>query len=100
MEIEEEEPDPIGPVECPRCHEHTPRERSTCVWCNQPLEYGALDNIEEDERDVREAVFRFARENPELLDDLEQSRELSELVEGNNELVEDAREFANALSDE
>ena len=100
MEVEEEDPDPIGPVECPRCHEHTPRERSTCVWCNQPLEYGALEHIEEDERDIREAVFRFARENPELLDDLEQSRELSELVEGNNELVEDAREFADALSDE
>ena len=100
MEVEKDEPEPIGPIECPRCHEHTPRERSTCVWCNQPLEYGAVDSIEEDEREVREAVFQFARDNPELLDDLEQSRELSDLVDGNPELIEDAREFANALSEE
>jgi len=100
MEVNEEESEPIGPVECPRCHEHTPRERSACVWCNQPLEYGALENIEEDERDVREAVFRFVKDNNELLDDLEQSRAFSELVGDHPELVEDAREFAEALSEE
>lgn len=100
MDVDEEEPDPIGPIECPRCHKDTPREPSTCVWCNQPLEYGAVDNIEQDERNVREAVFRFARQNPDLLDDLEQSRELSDLVDGNSELVEDAREFADALAEE
>jgi integrase len=100
MEVEEEEPEPIGPVECPRCHERTPREHSTCVWCNQPLEYGALGSIEEEEREVREAVFRFVKDNNELLDDLEQSRAFSELVDEHPELAEDAREFAEALSEE
>ncbi|MGQ3328075.1 tyrosine-type recombinase/integrase [Halorubrum sp. FL23] len=100
MEVEEEEPEPIGPVECPRCHEQTPREHATCVWCNQPLEYGALGSIEEEEREVRDAVFKFVKDNNDLLDDLEQSRAFSELVEDHPELVEDAREFAEALSEE
>jgi site-specific recombinase XerC len=100
MDVEEEESEPIGPVECPRCDKKTPRERDTCVWCNQPLKYGALESIEDDERDVRDAVFRFAGENPELLSDLEQSRVFSELISDNPELVEDAREFSDALSDE
>lgn len=100
IDVEEDEPEPIGPIECPRCHERTPRDSSTCIWCNQPLEYGAVGSIEEDEREIREAVFQFARDNPELLDDLEQSRELSDLVEGNPVLVEDAQEFADALSEE
>ncbi|WP_049908925.1 tyrosine-type recombinase/integrase [Halorubrum saccharovorum] len=100
MEVEEEEPDPIGPVECPRCHEQTPREHATCVWCNQPLEYGALGSIEEEEREVRQAVFRFVKDNNDLLDDLEQSRAFSELVDDHPELVEDAHEFAEALSEE
>jgi integrase len=100
MEVDEGEPEPDGPVECPQCHMDTPREFATCVFGNQPLEYGAVDSIEEDEREVREAVFQFARDNPELLDDLEQSRELSDLVDGNPELIEDAQEFADALSEE
>jgi len=100
MDVEEEESEPIGPVECPRCDKKTPRERDTCVWCNQPLKHGALESIEDDERDVRDAVFRFAGENPELLSDLEQSRVFSELISDNPELVEDAREFSDALSDE
>jgi len=100
MDVEEEEAEPIGPLECPRCDKKTPRDRETCVWCNQPLDYGAIDSIEEDERDVRDAVFRFAKENPELLEDLERSRELSELIDSDPELVEDARSFIEALSNE
>ena len=87
-------------MECPRCHERTPREHATCVWCNQPLEYGALGSIEEEEKEVREAVFKFVKDNNHLLDDLEQSRAFSELVDDHPELVEDAREFAEALSEE
>jgi hypothetical protein len=100
MDVEEEESEPIGPLMCPRCDKETPRERETCVWCNQPLDYGAIESIEQDERDVRGAVFRFAKENPELLDDLEQSRTFSELIEDHPELVGDAQEFVEALSNE
>lgn len=99
MEVEEDESEPIGPIECPRCHEKTPRERETCVWCNQPLNYGGIESIEQDERDVRDAVFRFAKENPELLDDLEHSRMFSEFIEDHPGVVEDAQEFVDTLAD-
>lgn len=100
LDVEEDEPDPIGPIECTRCHQRTPRERNTCVWCNQPLEYGGIESIEEDERDVRDAVFRFAEENPDLVGDLHQSRMFSEMVDNNPELVEDAQEFVETLSED
>jgi hypothetical protein len=100
LEVDEDESEPIGPVECPRCHEKTPRDRPACMWCNQPLSHGAIDSIEEDERDVRDAVFRFAKENPDLLTDLEQSRTFSELIEDHPDLVEDAQEFVDTLADE
>ena len=37
LDVSESEPDPTGPLECPRCSQQTPREKSTCVWCGQAL---------------------------------------------------------------
>jgi integrase len=34
---EEDEPEPTAPVECPRCHQTTPREKEKCIHCQQPL---------------------------------------------------------------
>jgi integrase len=34
---EEDEPEPTAPVECPRCHQTTPREKNQCIHCQQPL---------------------------------------------------------------
>jgi integrase len=31
LDVSESEPDPTGPLECPRCSQQTPREKSTCV---------------------------------------------------------------------
>lgn len=100
LEVEEEEPEPIGPVECPRCEKETPRHRETCVWCNQPLEYGAIESIEDDQKEVRDQVFRLAQENPEFLEDIQQARKFSDIVDDNPEILEDAQTFAESLSDE
>lgn len=99
LDVEDEESEPIGPLECPRCNKKTPRERETCVWCNQPLDYNAIESIKEDEQDIRDVVFRFAKENPELLDDYQKARQVLELFEDNPDLYEEAREFADVLSD-
>lgn len=37
LDVSESEPDPTGPLECPRCSQQTPREKSTYVWCGQAL---------------------------------------------------------------
>ncbi|AEH35637.1 tyrosine-type recombinase/integrase [Halopiger xanaduensis] len=34
---EGEEPNPTAPVECPRCHQKTPREKQNCIHCRQHL---------------------------------------------------------------
>lgn len=100
LEVEEDESEPLGPVKCPRCQEDTPRHRETCVWCNQPLEYGAIESIEEDEKEVRDQVFRLAQEDPEFLEDIQQARKFSELVDENPDILEDAKAFAESLSEE
>jgi hypothetical protein len=98
-DVEETDPDPIGPVECPRCGRETPRDEDACVWCRQPLEYDEIEARKEDNREVRSVVLRMARENPDLLDNIEQAREFMDLFEDDPELFTDAREFADALSD-
>lgn len=79
LEVEEEEPEPIGPVECPRCSKETPRYESSCVWCNQVFEYDAIDAIEDAQRGVRDVVLRFACDDPEILTDFQRNRELMSL---------------------
>ncbi len=100
LEVEEDESEPLGPVECPRCQKDTPRHRETCVWCNQPLEYGAIESIEEDQKEVRNQIFRLAQQDPELLKDVQQARRFSELVDDNPDILEDAQAFAESLSEE
>lgn len=98
-DVEETDPDPIGPVDCPRCGKETPRDEDACVWCRQPLEYDEIKARKQEDREVRSAVLRMAKENPDLLDNIEQAREFMDLFEDDPELFADAREFADALSD-
>lgn len=100
LEVEEEEPEPIGPVECPRCGKETPRHEPACVWCGQAIDHAGISTLEEDEQKVRDAVFRFARENPEILDDVKGTRDLSDLLEDNPDLFGDADEFLERIAEE
>jgi integrase len=98
LEVEEEEPEPIGPLECPRCGKETPRHEPACVWCKQALDHAGAETLEEEEKKVRKAALRFAKENPEVLDDVQESRDFSELLEDNPELFGDAQDFLEKLS--
>jgi len=98
-DVEEDDPEPIGPVECPRCGKETPRDEDACVWCRQPLEYDTVEARKQEDREVRSAVLRMAKDNPDLLDNIEQAREFMDLFEDDPEMFADAREFADALSD-
>lgn len=98
-EVEETDAEPIGPIECPRCEKDTPRDEDSCVWCGQSLDYEAIEQRKRDDREVRSAVLRIAKENPELLDNIEQAQEFMDLFEDNPGMFADAREFADTLSD-
>ncbi|MBX0303714.1 tyrosine-type recombinase/integrase [Haloarcula salinisoli] len=99
VDIEEEEPEPLGPVSCPRCGKDTPRHEPTCVWCNQALDHAGVQALEDEEREVRDALFRFAQEKPELIQDLQRARDFTDLIENNPDLFGDAQSFAEALSE-
>lgn len=56
-EIEEEdEPEPMDPLDCPRCGKETPRGRDLCVWCGQALEPGAAETADAIESEILSSI--------------------------------------------
>jgi integrase len=62
VDVETEEPEEIGPKECPRCGQDTPREGDRCMWCGFALSHRAAREAEEKQRAALDSV-------PELLAD-------------------------------
>lgn len=98
-EVETSEPENRTPVECPRCTRETPRDEAKCMWCGQVLDYEAAEDIRAEQQELRKATLRLAKQNPELLDEIEQARDLQTVFERNPELYDEAREFLDALAD-
>lgn len=96
---EEDEPDPTAGVTCPRCEKETPRNESFCMWCNQALDHGAVDEIEATQKEERRQLLRVAKEHPELLDRLEDIEPLVEALGGDPDVIETARRFVEETSD-
>lgn len=68
-EVEEPDNNEIAPIECPRCGDETPREKSLCVWCGQALEPGAADRAEAlDDLLVQQMATADPSDADELLD--------------------------------
>lgn len=82
-DVDDEEADPVGPVECPRCGDLTPEELDYCIHCSQSLDLetddllerlrDAFDEraIEADDPDHRADLVNSRRrleEHPEALD--------------------------------
>jgi integrase len=99
-DVEIAEPEPIGPIECPRCGRDTPRDEETCMWCDQVLSHAAKAELDEAQRETRTRLLRFAKEHPELLDTLEELEPVAELTGGDPELLAEARRFVDAVRDE
>lgn len=98
QEVETEEPEPIGPLNCPRCDKETPRHEDVCVWCGQSLDYDAIENIRAEQRELRDAVLRISQQNPSVLDDFRRARDLTTIFEDDPEIYEDAKQFVETLS--
>ena len=99
VDVEEDESDPIAPVECPRCRRETPRDEPTCVWCGQAMDTSSVEQIKEDQRETRRELLKIASEDPELLDDLDRVEQFIELADNNPELLREARDFVDAGAD-
>lgn len=93
LDVSDQESDPIGPVICPRCDKETPRDKEFCVWCEQALKPDAVETLKTDERKVQRAVMRLARDNPSLLDDVEDREQVMAVLEDNPDLQAEVRRF-------
>ena len=98
-DVEEEEHEPLAPLTCPRCQRDTPRDEDYCVWCGQAMEHGAVEELEEEQRQARAELLSVARDDPELLEDIERLERLMELVDSNPGMVRDAQAFVDATND-
>jgi hypothetical protein len=88
MEVEEDEPDRVAAVVCDRCGERTPAPEPFCTWCHQALEQGTVTEVEEIQNKHRRQLMRVAKENPELLDTLDEREPVVEAVGGDPQVVE------------
>ncbi|WP_137288599.1 tyrosine-type recombinase/integrase [Natronorubrum halophilum] len=98
VDVEVDKPDPTGPVECPRCGKDTPRSEDFCMWCHQALEHGALDDIQEAQRDKRAELLQFAKNHPEFIDRVEDMEPVIEMFDGDPELISLARKFVDVTN--
>jgi integrase len=96
-DVSDEEPKKIGPVECPRCGRETPRDKDFCVWCEQAIDPGAVEQLKLDERKVQRVILGFARNDPSLLEDVEDREELLTVLQDNPEAQQRAEEFLDEL---
>ena len=96
-DVEVEDPEPIAPADCPRCGKENPRSEPACVFCGQALEPGTAERIEENQREVRQAVLEFASDHPGLVDDVDDLEQLMRLFDGDADLAADADRIAAAL---
>ncbi|WP_332898762.1 site-specific integrase [Haladaptatus sp. CMSO5] len=99
IDVSKDEPDPIAPIECPRCSRETPREEEFCVWCGQATEPGAAETMRKREERLRTAVMRLIRDDPGLLDDVERAQDLLTVLEARPDLADDASRFRAALDE-
>jgi integrase len=99
VDVEEDESDPVGPIECHRCGRDTPREEPFCMWCDQALDHGAQEEIETEQREQRTALLRLVQENPEFLDRVEEMEPVIEMFGGDPDLIDTAHRFADALDE-
>lgn len=97
LNIEEDEPDPIAPIECPRCGRDTPRDKEFCVWCEQVIEPGAVEQLKIDERRVQRVILGFAKDDPSLLNDVEEREELLTVLQDDPEAQRRAEQFLEEL---
>jgi endogenous inhibitor of DNA gyrase (YacG/DUF329 family) len=95
-DVSEDEPDPIAAVTCPRCEKETPRSEPFCMWCQQAIDHGAAEEMAETQASERRQLLAFAKENPELLDRLEQIEPLVEALGGDPDVIDTARRFVES----
>lgn len=63
------------------------------------MEQGTVEELKEEQRQTRTELLSIARDEPELLDDLERFERLIEFADDNPGILRDAHGFADAASE-
>jgi integrase len=92
MDIGDDEPDPTAPVECPRCHNQNPHDVDFCVFCDQALSHDAVEDIQDEQTELRRELLDVVQENPEILDRVDELERLVELADEHPSLLETVTE--------
>lgn len=96
-DVEEDEPEPLVGVECPRCTRESPRHEDRCIWCGQPLDPAAVESIRRNESEVRRAALQLVRQDPDVVDQINRSERLMEILADRPDLEEEIFELATEL---
>lgn len=96
LEVETVKTENRTPLICPRCDKETPRSEPFCVWCHQAMAPEAIDELENEEAKQRRELLRIAKENPELLDVVEELEPLIQTLGGDSTVIKTARQFVEA----
>lgn len=96
-EVEQDGTERLAPIPCPRCGKDTPRDEEFCVWCDQAIDRGAVQSLREDTEEVQRRVLQLAREDPDLLDDVEKRQAVISKLEQDPELLDRALDFVEEV---
>ncbi len=88
-EEEEQQVSEMAPEDCPRCEAKVPPESDFCHRCGQALSIEAMEEVEEDQEDFRQEFTDLAKDDPELLDDMQEFLDMMKLMKENKEMLDD-----------
>jgi len=69
VDVGDDEPEPVGPVQCTRCDQETPRDKDRCVWCGQPLSLEAANEAEATQKAGLQALAQLVAQDGVAEDD-------------------------------
>lgn len=72
IDVDVDDPEPMGPLNCPRCELPTPRDKPTCVHCGQALSVEAAAEAEAQQKRARKTLAMLDPDTAEeVLDTLD-----------------------------
>ncbi|MFW6172371.1 MAG: tyrosine-type recombinase/integrase [Elusimicrobiota bacterium] len=94
---DEKKPDKseMAPVECPRCQESNDPDAKFCQRCGQVLDLEVVTEMEEDKEEATEKFFELSKDQPELMDDMQEFMEIIMFFRENKEAAKDFRKMIN-----
>ena len=96
-DVEVEDPQDYTPTACPNCRQKTPSDKPVCMWCNHALDHDAVEDLEETEMTVKRLALRHIKDDPSVLDEVEDRMTIINLLMEDDSFYEDALQLADDL---